>query len=145
MVISVISSTLYQRQVVRTPATHALCQAVYMGVASGLELLGKGAGMLAVGACQDDRFVLVLLQFDHAFGEAILWNVDGIDDMTGSEVFLRPHIDDQCILPVDQRRGLLGGNGFARLAAFGDDQQRKYNQKGASQPIMVAYEFDKVL
>src|SRR5690606_3226678 len=140
-----MSSTLYQRQVVPTPATHALCQAVHMGVASRFQLLGKRTGMLAVGTYQNDGFVLVLLQFDHAIGEAILRNVDRVDNMPGGVVLLRPRIDDQGAFPVDQCGGLLRGDGFTGLAALGDDQQRKYNQKGAGQPIMIAYEFDKVL
>ena len=122
-----------------------MCQTVHLLVACGLELLGTGAGILAVGAYQDDGFVLVLLQFDHAGGETVQRNVDRVDDMAGGVVLLRPYIDHQRVLAVDQRRGLLGGNGFAGLAAFGDDQQRQYNQKSRGQPIMVAYEFDKVL
>jgi len=122
-----------------------MCQPVYLLVACGLELLGTGSGILAIGAYQNDGLVLVLLQFDHARGETVQRNIDRVDDMASGVVFLRTYIHHQGMLAVDQCRGLLGGDGSAGLAAFGDDQQRKYHQKGGGKPIMVAYEFDKVL
>src|SRR5690606_9484459 len=143
MVMSVMSFN--QGQIVCAPTTDSMCQSAYLRIASCLELSGRSAGMLAVGAGQNDGFFLVLVQFDHAGGETVQRNVDRIDNMPGGELLLRTHIHHQRVLAVDQCRRLLGSQRLAGLAALGEYQQRKYNQKGAGQPIMIAYEFDKLL
>src|SRR5690606_11182703 len=122
-----------------------MCQPIDIGITGSLELLGCGAGMLAVGAGQNDGFFPVLVQFDHASGETVQGNIDRIDNMPGGEVLLGTDIHQHGIFPVEQDGGLLGGQSLAGLAALGDDQQYQHDQQGPGQQIVIGYELYKVL
>lgn len=122
-----------------------MCQPIDIGITGSLELLGCGAGMLAVGAGQNDGFFPVLVQFDHASGETVQGNIDRIDNMPGGEVLLGTDIHQHGIFPVEQDGGLLGGQSLAGLAALGDDQQYQHDQEGPGQQIVIGYELYKVL
>ena len=72
-------------------------------------------------------------------------NIDRIDDVPGGIVLLRTDIHHYRVLAIDEVGCLLGGDGFAGLAAFSDDQQSEYNQKSGGQYVVVADKLDELL
>src|SRR5690606_30092435 len=125
-------------------AADAVGQACHI-VAGGLQLLGAGASRLAIVADHQNRALAVFFQLADARGQLVHRDVDRVDNVTGGKVLLRTNVQHQGVALVDQVGGLLGAEGGAGTAAFGNDKQGQHHQKGDDQHQVVADKFDELL
>lgn len=100
--------------------------------------------MLPAGAGKDNRASLVFVQITQPIVQAVVGDIDRIDYVPGGIVLLGPQVHNHRVFAVDQRGGLLGGDGLAGLAALGHDQQGHYHQKGDGQERVVAKELGEL-